>query len=132
MFDAGVLLGFFEAALDWPATGVAAGDVGAAGGQVGGDEEVVGFRTCGVADHDQADQGVFAHCVAGHVEDGDEAPGVAAAHVDGDLGPGRVRCRGGQLGWLAQPAAFEGRPTAFAGAWRRRFIQRGVPGASAR
>src|ERR1035437_8933625 len=46
-----VLFDVAEADLDGPATGVAGGGLGAGGGQVGGDEEVVGFGSAGVA-HD--------------------------------------------------------------------------------
>src|SRR6266702_3439738 len=63
----GVLLDLFEAALDGPAAGVTGGGLGSGGGQVGGDEEVVGLDAGRVADDDQADQGVLADLVPEHV-----------------------------------------------------------------
>ena len=85
-----------------------------------------GLGAGGVADDDQADQGVLADLVPEHVEHCDQPGGFPAAHVHGDLLP-VIRHRGsGQLGRPAEPGAPGAGPAAAAGARRRRCIQRGV------
>jgi len=67
VFASEVLLGVAVGDLDRPASGVAGGHFGVGGLRVGGDEEVVGLGSGGVADHDEADHAVRADVVPEHV-----------------------------------------------------------------
>src|SRR5665811_1267594 len=94
-----VLFVVAEADLDGPATGVAGGGLGAGGGQVGGDEEVVGFGSVGVAHGGESNRLLGAGAVPEHVAGVHELVDGAAAHVHGHLAPVTGAGLGGELGW---------------------------------
>ena len=79
-----VLFDVAEADLDWPTPGVAGRNLGAAVGEVGGNEEVVSLDAVGVADYDEANQAGLVYLVPEDITDVDESLDGGAAMVDGD------------------------------------------------
>lgn len=73
--------------------------MGAGGGQVGGDEEVVGLDTVGVTDGDQADRVVLVDVVPQDVTDQDQPLDSSATDVDLDVVPVVGWGRVGEFGW---------------------------------
>jgi hypothetical protein len=82
-----VLFDVAEADLDRPTPGVAGRSLGAAVGQVGGNEEVVSFDAVGVADYDEANQAGLLYVVPEDIADVGESLGGCAAMLDGDAHP---------------------------------------------
>ena len=85
--SAEVLFDVAKSDLDGPTPGVAGRNLGAAVGQVGGNEEVVSFDAVRVADYDEANQAGLLYVVPEDIADYDESLDGCAALVDGDALP---------------------------------------------
>src|SRR5438445_13142590 len=64
-----ILFAVPEGHLDRPSPRVAGGNLGTGGGEVGGEEKVVGLDSFGVANDHEADEVALVHAVPQHVAD---------------------------------------------------------------